>query len=65
MSEPLEDSEDAKPKPRLTASSWREARRLIYERLSEAPDRLYGSGLGSNYQAQTLKLSKHFRPFAL
>ncbi len=39
--------------------------RLIYERLSEAPDRLYGSGLGSNYQAQTLKLSKHFRPFSL
>jgi dCTP deaminase len=39
--------------------------RLIYERLSEEPDRLYGSGLGSNYQAQTLKLSKHFRPFAL
>jgi dCTP deaminase len=39
--------------------------RLIYERLAEQPDRLYGSGLGSNYQAQTLKLSKHFRPFAL
>jgi dCTP deaminase len=39
--------------------------RLIYERLSEAPDRLYGSGLGSNYQAQTLKLSKHFRAFSL
>jgi dCTP deaminase len=39
--------------------------RLIYERLSEAPDRLYGSGLGSNYQAQTLKLSKHFRPYAV
>jgi len=39
--------------------------RLIYERLSEAPDRLYGTGLGSNYQAQTLKLSKHFKPFAL
>lgn len=38
--------------------------RLIYERLSEAPDRLYGAGLGSNYQAQTLKLSKHFRPYA-
>ncbi|WP_224701061.1 2'-deoxycytidine 5'-triphosphate deaminase [Devosia aquimaris] len=37
--------------------------RLIYERLAEAPDRLYGSALGSNYQAQTLKLSKHFRPF--
>ncbi len=39
--------------------------RLVYERLSETPDRLYGAGLGSNYQAQTLKLSKHFRPFAL
>jgi dCTP deaminase len=39
--------------------------RLVYERLSEAPDRLYGAGLGSNYQAQTLKLSKHFKPFAL
>ena len=32
MSEPLEDADAAKPKPRLTASSWREARRLIYER---------------------------------
>lgn len=39
--------------------------RLVYERLSEVPDRLYGAGLGSNYQAQTLKLSKHFKPFAL
>ncbi|MEQ1899847.1 MAG: 2'-deoxycytidine 5'-triphosphate deaminase [Devosia sp.] len=39
--------------------------RLIYERLTEPPDRLYGTGLGSNYQAQTLKLSKHFRPYAL
>jgi dCTP deaminase len=38
--------------------------RLIYERLSEVPDRLYGAGLGSNYQAQTLKLSKHFRPYS-
>ena len=39
--------------------------RLIYERLTESPDRLYGAGLGSNYQAQTLKLSKHFRPYSL
>ncbi len=39
--------------------------RLIYERLAEPPDRLYGSGLGSNYQAQTLKLSKHFRAFSV
>jgi len=37
--------------------------RLIYERLAERPDRLYGSDLGSNYQAQTLKLSKHFKPY--
>jgi dCTP deaminase len=37
--------------------------RLVYEELSEVPDRLYGTGLGSNYQAQTLKLSKHFRPY--
>lgn len=34
--------------------------RLIYERLSEPPRVLYGSDLGSNYQAQGLKLSKHF-----
>jgi dCTP deaminase len=34
--------------------------RLIYERLSEPPHVLYGSDLGSNYQAQGLKLSKHF-----
>lgn len=39
--------------------------RLIYERLAEPPDRLYGTGLGSNYQAQTLKLSKHFRPYSI
>jgi dCTP deaminase len=37
--------------------------RLIYEELAEKPDRLYGSAFGSNYQAQTLKLSKHFKPF--
>jgi dCTP deaminase len=35
--------------------------RLLYERLTEIPDLLYGSGLGSHYQAQGLKLSKHFR----
>jgi len=34
--------------------------RLIYERLTEPPTRLYGQDLGSNYQAQGLKLSKHF-----
>jgi len=34
--------------------------RLVYERLSAVPDQLYGQGIGSNYQAQGLKLSKHF-----
>lgn len=29
--------------------------------MQEKPASLYGSGLGSNYQAQGLKLSKHFR----
>jgi dCTP deaminase len=27
----------------------------------ERPTTLYGEGIGSNYQAQGLKLSKHFR----
>jgi dCTP deaminase len=35
--------------------------RLIYERLTEPPEVLYGRDLGSNYQAQGLKLSKHFK----
>ena len=35
--------------------------RLVYERMAERPERLYGQGIGSNYQAQGLKLSKHFR----
>lgn len=35
--------------------------RLVYERMAEPPRALYGAGLGSNYQAQGLKLSKHFR----
>ena len=35
--------------------------RLVFERLTAVPDKLYGRDLGSNYQAQGLKLSKHFR----
>ena len=35
--------------------------RLIYERLTEPPDEVYGTGIGSHYQAQGLKLSKHFK----
>ncbi len=36
--------------------------RLVYEHMLSRPDRLYGGDLKSNYQAQGLKLSKHFRP---
>ncbi|MEM6460571.1 MAG: 2'-deoxycytidine 5'-triphosphate deaminase [Pseudomonadota bacterium] len=35
--------------------------RLIYEHMLRRPKALYGTDLGSNYQAQGLKLSKHFR----
>jgi dCTP deaminase len=35
--------------------------RLVYERLTDVPETLYGQGLGSNYQGQHLKLSKHFK----
>ncbi len=35
--------------------------RLVYERMSETPNTLYGADIASNYQGQGLKLSKHFR----
>jgi len=35
--------------------------RLVFERLTDPPPQAYGAGLGSNYQGQGLKLSKHFR----
>lgn len=35
--------------------------RLIYERMLEVPDKLYGTGIGSSYQRQGLKLGKQFR----
>ena len=35
--------------------------RLVYERMSQRPERLYGAAIASNYQGQGLKLSKHFR----
>ena len=35
--------------------------RLVYEKMLSRPDALYGHRIGSNYQAQGLKLSKHFR----
>ena len=36
--------------------------RLIYERMTERPKMVYGQQIGSNYQGQNLKLSKHFSP---
>ena len=35
--------------------------RLRYERLTDIPDRLYGTSIGSSYQGQGLQLSKQFR----
>jgi len=35
--------------------------RLVYEKMLARPAALYGQRIGSNYQAQGLKLSKHFR----
>jgi dCTP deaminase len=34
--------------------------RLVFERLTDTPTQVYGNALGSNYQRQGLKLSKHF-----
>jgi dCTP deaminase len=36
--------------------------RLVYEKMLARPTKLYGQDIGSNYQAQGLKLSKHFKP---
>ena len=35
--------------------------RLVYERMAEAPETLYGADIKSNYQGQGLKLAKHFK----
>jgi dCTP deaminase len=35
--------------------------RLVYERMSARPARLYGADIASNYQGQGLKLAKQFR----
>jgi len=37
--------------------------RLLYERLSAEPDKLYGKDIGSSYQHQGLTLGKQFRPY--
>jgi dCTP deaminase len=35
--------------------------RLVYERLTSTPDRIYGQNIGSNYQKQSLALAKQFK----
>ncbi|MBI4459827.1 MAG: 2'-deoxycytidine 5'-triphosphate deaminase [Acidobacteria bacterium] len=35
--------------------------RLIYERLMETPEKIYGASIGSSYQCQGLSLSKQFK----
>jgi dCTP deaminase len=37
--------------------------RLVYERLTQRPDRIYGGDIGSTYQRQGLKLGKQFKPW--
>src|SRR6267142_8195 len=36
--------------------------RLVYERLTAQPTKLYGAGMNSSYQRQGIALSKHFKP---
>jgi dCTP deaminase len=38
--------------------------RLVFKRLMDTPDILYGVDIGSSYQKQGLALSKQFRQFA-
>lgn len=35
--------------------------RMVYERLSEVPEKIYSQNIGSNYAGQTLKLAKQFK----
>ena len=35
--------------------------RLVYERLTEVPEKIYGAGIGSSYQSQGLALAKQFK----
>ena len=37
---------------------------LIYDKLTDVPDKVYGTRIGSSYQQQGLALSKHFKPLA-
>ena len=35
--------------------------RLLYEKLTERPAQVYGQGIGSSYQRQSLALAKQFK----
>lgn len=35
--------------------------RMVYERLSEVPEKIYSTAIGSNYAGQSLKLAKQFK----
>jgi len=37
--------------------------RVVFERMQERPDKVYGEGIGSSYQFQGLTLSKQFKPY--
>jgi dCTP deaminase len=36
--------------------------RLLYHKMADVPEKLYGQGIGSSYQQQGLALSKQFKP---
>src|SRR3989454_4267249 len=36
--------------------------KVLFERMDQRPDEVYGAGVGSSYQSQGLTLSKHFKP---
>jgi len=42
----------------------REIGRLVYHKMADRPDKVYGSGIGSSYQQQQLALSKQFKKTA-
>ena len=46
--------------PVIAATTWQTAD-VGPGQLVARPDTIYGIGIGSNYQRQGLKLSKHFR----
>ena len=54
-------SKFARAKCRSSSNTARSSGGWFTRKCWRPPDQLYGSGIGSNYQAQGLKLSKHFR----